>query len=264
MEVAQLRNLSNSEIKQLVPVEGHKRRLVSRAHPRERGLLSPLTLRPRAHPLSHSRPPRCVCSRQLLALNELTPIEGVTPVAERAPVAPAPKYNSTSSLYIDSTITRPCIDEIIFCVSIVIHDRVEEGKRQRHSLRSSRSVTIPLALRAAPVSYLSPSAGERELQANPTMMDRLPSMFNTKSKPLLVQLGASAAPTEDTIFQAIKSIYSIAEFSRKRKRRPTNSHAPLPPQSSHRPLGCSRQPSASSSLCCTLSDYVRSPGCTSS
>ena len=121
----------------------------------ERGLLSPLTLRPRAHPLSHSRPPRCVCSRQLLALNELTPIEGVTPVAERAPVAPAPKYNSTSSLYIDSTITRPCIDEIIFCVSIVIHDRVEEGKRQRHSLRSSRRVTIPLALRAAPVSLLS-------------------------------------------------------------------------------------------------------------
>ncbi len=172
----------------------------------------------------------CVCSRQLLALNELTPIEGVTPVAERAPVAPAPKYNSTSSLYIDSTITRPCIDEIIFCVSIVIHDRVEEGKRQRHSLCSSRSVTIPLALRAAPVSLLSPSAGERELQANPTMMDRLPSMFNTKSKPLLVQLGASAAPTEDTIFQAIKSIYSIAEFSRKRKRRPcqfTRSLSPL-------------------------------------
>ena len=97
----------------------------------------------------------CVCSRQLLALNELTPIEGVTPVAERAPVAPAPKYNSTSSLYIDSTITRPCIDEIIFCVSIVIHDRVEEGTRQRHSLRSSRRVTTPLALRAAPVSLFS-------------------------------------------------------------------------------------------------------------
>ena len=234
MEVAQLRNLSNSEIKQLVPVEGHKRRLVRRARPREASShLSPLTLTPRAHPLSHSRPPRCVCSRQLLALNELTPIEGVTPVAERAPVAPAPKYNSTSSLYIDSTITRPCIDEIIFCVSIVIHDRVEEGKRQRHSLRSSRRVTIPLALRAAPVSLLSPSAGERELQANPTMMDRLPSMFNTKSKPLLVQLGASAAPTEDTIFQAIKSIYSIAEFSRKCKRRPTNSHTHLSPLRAH-------------------------------
>ena len=97
------------------------------------------------------------------------------------------------------------------------------------------------------------------------MMDRLPSMFNTKSKPLLVQLGASAAPTEDTIFQAIKSIYSIAEFSRKRKPPPYQfTRSLFPPQSSHRPLGCSRQPSASSSLCCTLSDYVRSPGCTSS
>ena len=78
------------------------------------------------------------------------------------------------------------------------------------SLRSSRRVTIPLALRAAPVSLLSPSAGERELQANPTMMDRLPSMFNTKSKPLLVQLGASAAPTEDTIFQAINRGISLS------------------------------------------------------
>ena len=91
-----------------------------------------------------------------------------------------PKYNSTSSLYIDSTITRPCIDEIIFCVSIVIHDRIEEG--------------------------------ERALQAEPTMESRLPESFNMKSKPLLAQL-ASAEATEDTIFQAIKSIYSIAEFS---------------------------------------------------
>lgn len=44
--------------------------------------------------------------------------------------APGPKYNSTSSLYIDSTITKPCIDEIIFCVSIVIHDRIKEGESE--------------------------------------------------------------------------------------------------------------------------------------
>ena len=47
---------------------------------------------------------------------------------------PAPshvKYNSTSSLYIDSTISKPCIDEIIFCVSIAIHDRIHEGEEKR-------------------------------------------------------------------------------------------------------------------------------------
>ena len=41
------------------------------------------------------------------------------------------KFNSTSSLYIDSTISKPCIDEIIFCVSIAIHDRVQEGEERR-------------------------------------------------------------------------------------------------------------------------------------
>ena len=61
----------------------------------------------------------------MLALNALALNE---PTIEKVP--PAPKYNSTSSLYIDSTITRPCIDEIIFCVSIVIHDRIEEGERE--------------------------------------------------------------------------------------------------------------------------------------
>ena len=61
---------------------------------------------------------------QMLAMNELEISAPITPVAQ------TPKYNSTSSLYIDSTITRPCIDEIIFCVSIVIHDRIEEGERE--------------------------------------------------------------------------------------------------------------------------------------
>ena len=99
-----IRSLQNAKIKELIPVEGHKRRL-------------------------------------LLALNELQPLP------EKEPVAPRPKYNSTSSLYIDSTISKPCTDDIIFCVSIVIHDRIEEG--------------------------------EAELQNNPTMMDNLPDMFNT-------------------------------------------------------------------------------------
>jgi hypothetical protein len=52
------------------------------------------------------------------------------------PVPERPKYNSTSSIFIDSTISRPCIDEIIFCVSIVIHDRIEEGEREVRRARA--------------------------------------------------------------------------------------------------------------------------------
>jgi len=114
-------------------------------------------------------------NRMTLALSELHP--GQQPAKTSTPQV---KYNSTSSLYIDSTITQPCIDEIIFCVSIVIHDRIEEG--------------------------------ERELEQHPEMMDRLPKAFNTQSKPLLVQNDSSDS-SEDTIFQSIKTIYSIAEFS---------------------------------------------------
>ena len=113
---------------------------------------------------------------QLLALQALDP--GSTAAA--AGLTKAPKYNSTSSMYIDSTITKPCIDEIIFCVAIVIHDRIKEG--------------------------------ERALQDDPDSVAQLPKNFDMKSKPLLAQLSA-ADPTENNIFQAIKSIYSIAEFS---------------------------------------------------
>jgi len=91
------------------------------------------------------------------------------------------KFNSTSSLYIDSTIVKPCIDEIIFCVSIVLHDRIEEGEA---AAASGQVGDLPLE--------------ERFID-----------------KPLFQQLAAGAGdePSEDTIFQTIKSIYSIAEFS---------------------------------------------------
>jgi len=146
VELSQLHSLSDDDLKQLGLMEGQKRRL-------------------------------------LIALEHLDvggDSGGTSSIGGVTAAAPQPKYNSTSSLYIDSTISRPCVDEIIFCVSIVIHDRIDEG--------------------------------ERELLADPTLVDRMPDMFNTKSKPLLVQLD-STEPTELTIFQSIKSIYSIAEFS---------------------------------------------------
>ena len=98
---------------------------------------------------------------------------------------PAPshvKYNSTSSLYIDSTISKPCIDEIIFCVSIAIHDRIHEGEEKR-------------------------AAATADGSAFPIMFDA------TGVNPLFNQEQPADGPTEQSIFQIIKSIYTIAEFS---------------------------------------------------
>ena len=119
--------------------------------------------------------------RMLLALQALsTP----TPVAAEPP--PQVKFNSTSSLFIDSTITKPCADEMIFCVSIVIHDRINEGEAAAAEAASS-GATLPT--------------------------------FDLESKALL-QFNAAAGteasderPSEDAIFHTIKSILTVAEFS---------------------------------------------------
>merc|ERR1712110_378224 len=46
------------------------------------------------------------------------------------------RFNSTSSIFIQSTITKPDIDEIIFCVAVVIHDRIVQGETTGSEERS--------------------------------------------------------------------------------------------------------------------------------
>ena len=64
------------------------------------------------------------------------PSDSVASLVHALPDAPettgrqSQKYNSTASIYIDSTISKPCVDEIIFCLSIVLHDRIEEGENE--------------------------------------------------------------------------------------------------------------------------------------
>ena len=89
--VPDLPALSNSQLKEMVPQDGHRKRMT-------------------------------------LAIAALEGLSRDAAAASAASAAPQVKFNSTSSFYIDSTISKPCIDEIIFCVSIVIHDRIEEGE----------------------------------------------------------------------------------------------------------------------------------------
>ena len=142
--VPDLPALSNSQLKEMVPQDGHRKRMT-------------------------------------LAIAALEGLSRDAAAASAASAAPQVKFNSTSSFYIDSTISKPCIDEIIFCVSIVIHDRIEEGEANP-------------AKDAAEGSKLFP-------------------FFDVQSKPLFQFADGDGGPTEDTIFHTIKSIYSIAEFS---------------------------------------------------
>ena len=59
-----------------------------------------------------------VFSPQLLAIKELDVHVNAPEPSAVVEHASHIKFNSTSSYYIDSTITKPCIDEIIFCVSV--------------------------------------------------------------------------------------------------------------------------------------------------
>ena len=38
------------------------------------------------------------------------------------------KANSTSSIYIQSTLVKPDTDEVVFCIAAVIHDRIQQGE----------------------------------------------------------------------------------------------------------------------------------------
>jgi hypothetical protein len=43
----------------------------------------------------------------------------------------AHRYNSTSSLYIQSTISHPDMAQICFCVSLLVHDLIQEAEASR-------------------------------------------------------------------------------------------------------------------------------------
>ena len=58
-----------------------------------------------------------------------------------------PKHNSTSSLYIDSTISSPDFTRVVFCVSILVHDLIVEGEAShRAKLAAGLTPTNPCAL----------------------------------------------------------------------------------------------------------------------
>ena len=97
------------------------------------------------------------------------------------------RFNSTSSIYINSTIIKPDIDEIIFCVAVVIHDRIEQGEQMGVEIRQR-------------FHYFSE-------ENNPLYADPVPQQEKKAKREI---------PTEETIFHTIRSVR--AQFGAIRRR----------------------------------------------
>ena len=65
--------------------------------------------------------------------------------------APPPKpmlHNSTSSLYIDSTISKPDLSQLSYCVSLLVYDLIVEGEASHAAKLAAGIGTSPNPLRA--------------------------------------------------------------------------------------------------------------------
>ena len=91
---------------------------------------------------SHLRPLTAAQVLALQALSSSTEERHEAASASTSTSSPQVKYNSTSSLYIDSTITKPCTEEMIFCVAVVLHDRINEGE-QATAEAAAKGETLP-------------------------------------------------------------------------------------------------------------------------
>ena len=114
LQVAELPLLSDERLKQAgVTMVGHRKRLLQAAKELNLpsaggGSVFPVAMAQEAPASSGGAEPM--------------DMEGPAP-----PQAAQQRFNSTSSIFINSTITRPDIDEVIFCVAVVIHDRIVQG-----------------------------------------------------------------------------------------------------------------------------------------
>lgn len=103
-----------------------------------------------------------------------------------AQAEPEVKYNSTSSYYINSTISKPDTEEILFCVSLVIYDRICEGEETIRRDEAARRAAL-----------------------------RVEQMLNVENKPLVASPAdlSGGLLSEEQIFHMLRSIHKVANFS---------------------------------------------------
>ena len=115
LQVAELPMLSDERLKQAgVTMVGHRKRLMQAAKELNIPGAGGGSVFPVASAMAQEAPASS---------------GGAEPMDMEGPAPPQAqqRFNSTSSIFINSTITRPDIDEVIFCVAVVIHDRIVQG-----------------------------------------------------------------------------------------------------------------------------------------
>ena len=118
LQVAELPLLSDERLKQAgVTMVGHRKRLLQAAKELHIAGAGGGSVFPAGSAMAQEAPASSGSAEPM-------DTEGPAP-----PQQAAQRFNSTSSIFINSTITRPDIDEVIFCVAVVIHDRIVQGLR---------------------------------------------------------------------------------------------------------------------------------------
>jgi len=170
---SQLPGLKDDELKEMgVGLTGHRKRLLQACKELNLGSVYPAGA-------------SCATAQtSVLPKGDRTTLVASEPPPPPQPAETARRANSTSSIYVQSTITKPDIEEVIFCLAVVIHDRIMQGEHMPFVPESH---------------YFSeennPIYAEPDLNANNE---------NKKKK--------REPPTEETIFYTIRSVYECARF----------------------------------------------------
>jgi len=115
-----------------------------------------------------------------------------------AQLAKQQKSNSTSSIYITSTLTKPDTDEVVFCIAAVLHDRICQGEQVGSEARNKYPFfsedNNPLYAEPSPLSDSDARGSDTDGSDN--------SMKRAKRE----------IPSEDMIFHTIRSVYECARI----------------------------------------------------
>ena len=185
LQVAELPMLSDEQLKAAnVTMVGHRKRLLQAAKE-----LQPVKGSGGAAPSSAAAAPAGDVHMGTAGSAEAMDTEGPAPPA----ATQQQRFNSTSSIFINSTITRPDIDEVIFCVAVVVHDRIVQGEQ----MSPGASNLFPFFSEENNPLYADPrEAQERRMGEGGDGAKR------TKRE----------VPAEETIFHTLHSVYECARF----------------------------------------------------
>ena len=105
------------------------------------------------------------------------------------------RANSTSSIFLSSTLTKPDTEELVFCIAVVIHERIQQGEAQPVDVRQR-------------FPYFSED--NNPLYATP--VDRDGRGSDDSGSDSSMKRTKREVPSEDTIFHTIRSVFECAQI----------------------------------------------------